>query len=218
MEERNDWGGAFAAAWGNLTGVNNDGSIASMRLLIFGVFLASAGWALYNLYMANGIFGLLGEEGFLEEKYIEPSGEPDPSQADRSRLNTMLNEVETTSASRKASSAVARSMEQNLAKYPFGDPLLATTELPTEPPPGPNEPRKEIVVIDYPPSGIVLRAVMIMGKQRVAVMDIPGVGNGLIVKAGDTFAQRKGRVVSIATDKVVIRWGDRNWDIRADSF
>jgi Tfp pilus assembly protein PilP len=58
---------------------------------------------------------------------------------------------------------------------------------------------------------------MIVGKEQVAVMDIPGVGNGLLVKAGDTFMQRKGRIVRIAPDKVVVRWGNRNWDI-APSF
>ncbi|MDR2528155.1 MAG: hypothetical protein LBD04_03930 [Synergistaceae bacterium] len=217
MEERNDWGGAFATAWGNLTGVNNNGSVAGVRLMIFGLFLVSAGWAMYHLYLANGVYGLLGEDGFLEEKYTEPSGGPDPSQGDRGRLNNMLNQVKTTSASRQSSPSVAMSMERTLAKYPFADPTIID-QAPPDTPIDPDKPPVVVEVIDYPPSGIVLRAVMIMGNQRVAVMDIPGVGNGLVVKAGDTFAQRKGRVVRIATDRVVIRWGNRNWDIRADSF
>ena len=52
-----------------------------------------------------------------------------------------------------------------------------------------------------------------MGNQNVAVMDIPGVGSGMVVKVGDTFMQKKGRIVKIASDKVVLRWGGKNWDI-----
>jgi hypothetical protein len=54
---------------------------------------------------------------------------------------------------------------------------------------------------------------MVMGKQSVAVMDIPGVGNGIIFKAGDTFMERKGRIVRITPDKVILSWGGKNWDV-----
>ena len=54
---------------------------------------------------------------------------------------------------------------------------------------------------------------MILGKDKTAVMDIAGVGSGLIVRQGDTFMGRKGRIVRIAADKVVVRWADKNWDV-----
>jgi hypothetical protein len=54
---------------------------------------------------------------------------------------------------------------------------------------------------------------MLMGKQSVAVMDIPGVGDGMIFKAGDTFMEKRGRVVRITSDKVILSWGGRTWDV-----
>ena len=64
-----------------------------------------------------------------------------------------------------------------------------------------------------PPPEIVVRAIMMLGKQRTAVMDIAGLGSGLIVRQGDTFMGKKGRIVRIAADKVVVRWAGKNWDI-----
>ena len=140
---------------------------------------------------------------------------PSPAKADEQRLRAMIGEVESTSQLRTGSPEAVDIVERTMAKYPFResvmppdiavfDPTIPTIELPP-------------IIIDYPPEGITLRAIMIIGKQHVAVMDIPGVGSGMVVKAGDTFMQKKGRVVRIAPEKVVVNWGGRNWDI-APSF
>ena len=202
MEERMGWRGAFGTAWGNLTGVNNEGNIRIIRLLFFAVFLLGTAWAAWS-YMQ----GLVLLE--LEESYARPG--PSPAQADKQRLDAMIEEVEGTSRMRAGSLRSVEIMEESLARYPFREPRfhaeipddIITVELP-------------VVYVEYPPE-IVLRGIMIMGQQHVAVMDISGVGTGMIVRAGDTFMQRKGRVVRIASDKVVVNWGGRNWDI-APSF
>ena len=54
---------------------------------------------------------------------------------------------------------------------------------------------------------------MILGKERKAIMDIAGLGAGMVVREGDTFMGKKGRIVRILADKVVVHWADRNWDI-----
>ena len=206
MEEREGLRGAIGTAWGNLTGVNNDGNIRVLRWMFFAVFLLGTAWAVWS-YL-QGI-----ELVELEEKY--PPSRVSPARADKDRLDAMIKQVEITSQLRAGSQRSVEIMEESLAKYPFREPTL-DVDIPTiredmavvAPP---------VVYIDYPPEGIALRGIMIMGNQHVAVMDIPGVGAGMIVKAGDTFMQKKGRVVRIAPDKVVVNWGGRNWDI-APSF
>ena len=204
MEERMSWSEAFGTAWGNLTGVNNEGgSIRTVRLLFFLIFILGTAWAGYNYHKAQIL---------LEPKVIIASTPAVAVEADQKRLDDMISQVKTTTEMRSSSPYLARSMGDVLSKYPFGDPMMVVK------PEGELKPGDIVVtvpeiIIDYPPEGIMLRAIMIMGNQRVAVMDIPGVGSGLVVKAGDTFMQKKGRIVRIAPDKVVVRWGSKNWDI-----
>ena len=204
MEERTGWRNAFGTAWKNLIGINDEGNIRVIRLVFFAIFLLGTAWAAWSYMQALELLE-------LEQAY--PSPAPNQAQADKRRLDAMLEEVEGTSILRAGSPRTVQIMADNLAKYPFGEPrfepdFLAVDErISVELP---------VVVIDYPPA-VTLRGIMIMGSQHVAVMDIPGVGTGMIVKAGDTFMQRRGRIVRIAPDKVVVNWGGRNWDI-APSF
>jgi hypothetical protein len=208
MEERMSWRDAFGTAWGNLTGVNNEGgSVRTVRMLFFVVFVLGTAWAVYNYIHAQEL---------LEEKEYSPS---DPSvsstvDTDRKRLASMVNQVGVTSEIRRNSPEIARTM-LSLNKYPFGDPLMV--DKPPEPDEKPFEfplqPSIPEIIIDYPPE-VILRAIMTLGTRHVALMDIPGVGNGMVVKVGDTFMQKKGRIVRIAPDKVTMSWGGKTWDMR----
>jgi len=206
MEERMSWGEAFGTAWGNLTGVNNEGSARTMRALFILIFLLGTAWAGYNYFKAQEL---------LEPKDYMPSTVPDQARDDKARLDRMVNEVKAVSEIRTGSPAIADTLGI-LAKYPFGDPLFYDARL-ISPEVVEVVSVHPTIVVDYPPDGIKVKAIMIMGKNQVAVMDIPNVGAGMLVKAGDTFLQKKGRVVRITPEKVVIRWGDKNWDI-APSF
>ena len=204
--ERSGWRGAFGTAWGNLTGVNNEGNIRTIRAVFFVVFLLGTAWAAWSY--------LQGIE-LLELEELYPDTGPSQAQADKKRLDAMVQEVEGTSRLRSSSPETVKIMQEDLAKYPFSEPKLETDVVVV----GPItvEPVIPVVVIDYPPEGITLRGIMTIGNQHVAVMDIPSIGSGMIVKAGDTFMQKKGRIVRIAPDKVVVNWGGKNWDI-APSF
>ena len=205
MEERIGWGEAIGVAWGNLTGVNNGGSTRTIRALFILIFLLGTAWAGYNYINAQTLLD--------SEKVYDPDPEPDRARLDKARLDRMVSEIKAISDIRSGSPAIAGTMEI-VAKYPFGDPTIfrpddiAQTTGPII--------EQPVVVVDYPPV-ITVKAIMIMGNSQVAVMDIPDVGTGMLVKAGDTFSQRKGRVVRITPEKVVIRWGNKNWDI-APSF
>ena len=200
MEERAGWGSAFGTAWGNLTGVNNEGNVRAIRLLFFLIFLLGTGWAVWS-YMQ----GL----ELIELEEAHAVSRTNQAQVDKNRLDAMIKQVEVTSQLRLGSQYTVEVMEETLAKYPFAEPRMA----PDIPSPSIGDRLAvEMPYIDYPPE-ITLRGIMIMGKQHIAVMDIPGVGTGMIVRAGDTFMQKKGRVVRIAPDKVVINWGGKNWEI-----
>ena len=64
-----------------------------------------------------------------------------------------------------------------------------------------------------PPPEITLRAIMVIDKTKTALIDIAGVGTGLLVKQGDTFLNREGRIVRITNDKVVVRWKKKTWNV-----
>ena len=204
MEERMSWGEAFGTAWGNLTGDNNEGSVRTIRALFILIFLLGTAWAVYNYMQAQT---LLAEKNYVAE------AAPDRAKEDKARLDKMVNEIKSISDIRTSSPAIADTM-MIVAKYPFGDPLFYREE------PFPSGPTELVkvpdVVVEYPPV-ITVKAIMVMGNNQVAVMDIPDVGSGMVVKAGDTFSQKKGRVVRITPEKVVVRWCNKNWDI-APSF
>ena len=147
----------------------------------------------------------------LEEKIFTPSGAPAALETDRKRLEDMVAQVKATTEIRSNSSIMVQSMMDS-ERYTFVDPTIFPPLVDAR-----QGKQDSIVVvpevIEMPPE-IVLRAIMVMGKQQVAVMDIVGVGSGMVVRAGDTFMQKKGRIVRIAPDKVVMRWGGKNFDIR----
>lgn len=63
------------------------------------------------------------------------------------------------------------------------------------------------------PPIMFVRAIMVAGKESMAIMDIEGVGNGIIVRNGYGFNNGEGKVVRIAPEKVTIRWSGKNLDI-----
>ena len=200
MEERVGWRGAIGAAWGNLTGVNEGGHV--VRILFFLIFLSGTAWSIWSYTQALELIE-------LEPRRATPG--VNQAQADRARLDVMIQQVETTSQMRSISPVSVRIMEEALAKHPFREPTLDYAVAPP-PPNGVIVIEPPVVFVDYPPQ-ITLRGIMIMGNQHVAVMDISGVGSGMLVRAGDTFMQRRGRIVRIVPDRVVVNWGGRNWDI-----
>ncbi len=198
--EDSGWGSAFSIAWKNLTGVNDDSSLKGVRLLFFALFLGGAVWAGYCWNQSRTI---------LEKSDIKPSVSVATVEQDKKRLELLISQIRAAVNLRKQSYVWVSSM-RSLEKYVFEDPLkkeipanVEVKDLPVS--------RME-VAIDLPPE-VVLRAIMKIGKQQMDVMDIVGVGVGIIVKPGDTFMNRTGRVLRIDADKVVVQWAGKNWDI-----
>lgn len=70
-------------------------------------------------------------------------------------------------------------------------------------------------LVDLPPI-MVVRAVMLIGKDGAAVVDIDGVGQGIVVKKGMSFLGGKGRFVSINAKEVIFRWNGKNVSVPVD--
>ena len=196
MANQMGWREAWGTAWNKLTGVDNEGSAAGVRLLFFLLFLlgiVGAGYRYYEMQL------------LAQKKDVVPSTTPQTVESDKSRLDAMIEQVQSASVLRSNSFVWARSMK-DLGKNIFDDPTKWV-----------EEPNTSVIVenkeILEPPPDIVVRAIMILGKERKAVMDIAGLGSGMIVRQGDTFMGKKGRIVKIAADKVVVRWAGKNWDI-----
>ena len=194
MANQMGWREAWRTAWGNLTGVNSGGSARSVRLFFFLLFIGGTLGACYRYYQMQLL---------LKDKIFTVSTTPQTVEADRKRLDAMIEQVRAASTLRSNSFVWAQSMK-DMGKYVFNDPLKGAVVL---------EPDTYGEVVIDPPPEIVVRAIMILGKDHTAVMDIAGVGSGMLVRQGDTFMGKKGRVVRIAADKVVVRWADKNWDI-----
>ena len=173
MEERTSWGEAIGIAWGNLTGVNNESSsVRGIRLLFFIIFLGGTAWAGYNFFNYHKM------QMELEEKIFTPSGAPAALETDRKRLEDMVAQVKATTEIRSNSSIMVQSMMDS-ERYTFVDPTIFPPLVDAR-----QGKQDSIVVvpevIEMPPE-IVLRAIMVMGKQQVAVMDIVGEGSGMVV-------------------------------------
>ena len=201
------WRDAFSYAWGNFTGVLNEGSARTLRLLFFLLFIAGSAFAVYNYLEMQKL------KTEREERVMKPSVSTASVDADKNRLAKMVDAVRDASTRRISSSVTADNMRL-MNKYVFDppgtrliEPDVFSQDIVVVPPP------PQIERVYEPPPDITVKAIMLMGKTRVAVMDITGVGRGMLVRPGDSFLNRQGRIVRITDDKVVVRWKGKNWNV-----
>ena len=198
------WREAMAYAWGNFTGVMSEGSARVLRLLLFLVFIGGTAWAVYSY---------LELQQLRQEKTFTASVTPTSVNEDRKRLEDMIAEVRDASARRSGSAMTAQTMK-DMGKYLFDDPSRRMAAVvPEIPLPGGGVVAPQVEEVVEPPPEITLRAIMVIDKTKTALIDIAGVGTGLLVKQGDTFLNREGRIVRITNDKVVVRWKKKTWNV-----
>ncbi|MCF4150391.1 hypothetical protein L2W58_01040 [Dethiosulfovibrio sp. F2B] len=121
---------------------------------------------------------------------------------DRERLEALALNYDSVQAERKDSLRLANDIIR------IGRNPMVRMEAPKNVPVASTEPSVEDLV-DLPPL-VIVRAVMVMGKDASAVVDIDGIGNGMVVRKGTTFADKKGRFLAIGTDKLIFRWNGTN--------
>lgn len=119
---------------------------------------------------------------------------------------------ETSSGFRNAVLARAGSTQLTVMASAVGRKPFVPSELPSSTGGTGTEPVQEIIL----PPMIWVKAVMIQGSNSVAVVDVEGYGDGIIVKKGYSFGEGKGRVLAISHDKVVLTWSGQRIDIPLD--
>jgi hypothetical protein len=191
MASQDSWYTAIRELWNDI--VERDRLPRLMRISIAVVILAATLWSVFmfrHMFSANG-------KSFA------------PPPANNSATNQEIKKLEET-AENFRSAVLARTGSTQLA-------VLAATVarkpfMPSDPP-GRQEGFQQNVAGT---PMIWVKAVIIKGGAAAAVADVDGYGEGIILKKGGSFADGKGRVVSITHDKVVVTWSGQKIDIPVD--
>ena len=141
---------------------------------------------------------------FQNKNYAPPPIIPPIVQApaaDVNRLNTMVESLNAANSARMRSMAIARDAASR-PRYPF-----VATRAPMIP--GPNI--LEIPQVVIIPPDVRIRGTLLIEGEAVAVLDIEGEPGGRIYRAGDRFADRRGRIVRITTDRITVIYEDREF-------
>lgn len=118
---------------------------------------------------------------------------------DRARLDRLTKQFRTAVEAREGSSQLSRLAAVNSRK-PYGPAIVISKQSAAE----------TVAPIKTPPPLIIVTAVMEMAGEKIAVADVEGLGEGVLIRPGFKLTGGKGRILSVATEKVVFAWeGDR---------
>lgn len=174
---------AAKRAWSLIMGTaENSSDGAQLRILLL-------------LLLIVGIC-LSGYVVYLNTQYVPPVAaevRPQTPTADINRLNTMIKNLNAANSARTHSMEVATAIS-SMARYPFvAEKITKTVDTSLF--------VNQIVIV---PPYIRLKATMTLEGKAVALLDIEGEANNRIYKAGDRFAEKRGRIVRIAPEKVTV--------------
>lgn len=185
--------------WSKL--VAGENSFRLPRALLFLIFFGGTiffGWS----------FRRVVELSVEEPIFVPPP--PRQSQEDAKRLDGIIEGYRATVEARQGSKTVAAVITTE-SRRPF---VVSPREAPAlSAASGRDGAYVEPLVTEVLPPIMFVRAIMVVGREAVAVMDINGVGNGIIVKSGYSFLNKQGRVLRISPEKVTVRWAGKNIDI-----
>jgi hypothetical protein len=94
--------------------------------------------------------------------------------------------------------------------------VLASTisRKPFVPPPPPELQEGVSVTLakEVAPPLIIVRAIIVNEPDSVALLDVDGLSDGLVVKKGASFGDGQGRIVAISAEKVVFTWAGQVYE------
>jgi len=189
--------------WSKL--VAGESSFRLPRALLFLIFFGGAvffGWS----------FRRVVELSAEEPVFVPPP--PRQSQEDAKRLDGLIESYRATVEARQRSKDVAGTITGE-SRRPFvvSSREAAAAAAASAAVSGAGGVYVDPLVSDMLPPIMFVRAIMVVGREAVAVMDINGVGNGIIVKSGYSFLNKQGRVLGISPEKVTVRWAGKNIEI-----
>ena len=190
------WKEALTVAWENFTGVRGGGnwSVLACILLLLG-----------SLWAAGCSLRL----GLPPREEISRSGRVPGQESEERQLRWDIQRARFVSIQRSGAASFPQALG-NEEKRIFGAPDAAQKN---DPSPALNPPLPAQAPVPLP--GFSVRAIMLLGKDGAAVVDIPGEEAGRVVRPGDSFLcmGKKGRVTRIAEKGLTLQWDGRKWDV-----
>jgi len=193
MAAEDGWFAAAGELWDDL--VHSDKVPRLFRVLVVILLLAGIAW---SAYLLKQMLELVRETSVPEitlSKQVDQEIE---------RLSGVVESFESAVMAR-AGSAQLSVLAANISRRPFVPSPPPTKAFDEEA--AAAAAMKEPV---EPPPFVMVRAVLVKGKDAVAVLDVEGIGQGIVVKKGGTFAGGKGRVTGITAEKVVFTWAGQS--------
>jgi len=197
------WRESFVSLWKSL--LYEKGTMRFLRILIALLFILSIVWSMY-LYRQIAILSAVTPVEAPEIKLKAEEGD--------NYANT-VEELERIIMVRSKKGELAH-VASTLERYPFEEPAL-TSYLPSSSNVLSEDEKSYTLQAElYLPPYMEVRAVMLLDGKAMALMDIEGEGVALIVYPGYEFANGRGRIISISSDKVVVLWAGTSMELGLD--
>ncbi len=199
-ESQQGWNASAHELWDEL--IYGEGAFRIFRLLIGLLVVIGFFWSLF-------VFKNLVSLGQSNPPAVTENVQAQAEEG--AKLDALVKSYRHQALMRSGSGRLAE-LAQAAGQSPFAEPASLKASVVAAGRSGPALP------IEVPPPNVNVKAVMLLGKASVAVVDIDGVGQNLIVKPGFSFAGRKGKVVSITSDKLVFLWNGKRQETLATSL
>lgn len=191
MDSRNSWSGAARELWNDI--VEGDRFSRFLRISFALVILLATLWSVF----------------IFRQMFSSTRRDAVPLPANDATTDKEIEKLEETAEGFKKA-VLARTGSTQLA-------VLAATVARKPFMPSSPEGRSEGLQEDLAGTPMIwVKAIIIKGSAGAAVVDVEGYGDGIILKKGGSFANGKGRVLTITNNKVVVTWSGQKIDIPVD--
>lgn len=200
------WKDTLSSLWQGL--LYGGGSARFLRILLAVLLLASIGWSIY-LYRQIITISRIPP---VEAPLLKPAAEQDQKYVELAKGFEEVAQVRT-------GNREATYMASALGRYAFNEPPMPVVQeaVAKEAAQRGKAPSLAVEQVYLPPY-MEVRAIMILDKRPMALMNIEGEGDGLIVSPGYRFGDGRGRVVSITQTKVVVLWAGTSMELGLEAL
>lgn len=200
MDDNQGWAESARELWEEL--VYGEGLFRVFRLLIGILVVVGLLWSLF-------VFRQLVALGQSSPPVFSDGAQAQSEEI--AKLDTLVQSYRNQALIRSGSGQLAV-LAQAAGRSPFAEPpsLALSVATPSKGTPA--------LPVEVPPPNVQVKAVMVLGSASVAVVDIDGIGQNLVVKPGYAFSGKRGKIVSISPDKLVFLWNGKRQETLATSL